>query len=99
MTTGNRTWRHWSGGLVWLGLAVGSGTRSTAMAQQVAPVDQRVRHASTVTGAAPRRATIKAPLVFTGATVIDVRDGRHVPDQTVIIVGNRMRAVGSANTV
>ena len=39
------------------------------------------------------------PLVFDGVIVIDVRHGLRLPAQRVVIVGNRIRAVGSVGTV
>jgi len=40
-----------------------------------------------------------APLVFDGVTVIDVQWGRRLPAQRVVIVGNRIQAVGNARGV
>jgi hypothetical protein len=40
-----------------------------------------------------------APLVFDGVTVIDVQQGRRLAAQRVVIVGNRIRTVGSVSTV
>lgn len=40
-----------------------------------------------------------APLAFKGVTVIDVMDGRRLPDQTVVVAGNRIQAVGTASQV
>ncbi len=40
-----------------------------------------------------------AALVFDGTTVVDVEQGRLVPDQRVVIVGNRIQAVGTAASV
>jgi hypothetical protein len=39
------------------------------------------------------------PLVFDRVTVIDVEHGRRIGDQRVVIIGNRIRAVGSVRTV
>src|SRR5258705_6508214 len=44
--------------------------------------------------AAPRLASAAVPLVLADVTVIDVRDGRRLPHQTVVIVGTRIRALG-----
>jgi imidazolonepropionase-like amidohydrolase len=38
-------------------------------------------------------------LAFTGVTVVDVTDGKLVPDQTVVVAGNRVQAVGPAKKV
>ena len=38
-------------------------------------------------------------LALAGVTVIDVTDGRLVPDQTVVVVDNRVRIVGPARAV
>jgi cytosine/adenosine deaminase-related metal-dependent hydrolase len=35
-----------------------------------------------------------AALAFTGVTVVDVADGRLVPEQTVVVTGNRVQTVG-----
>lgn len=43
--------------------------------------------------------TAVAALVFDGVTVIDVRNGKHLPAQRVVIVGNRIEAVGAASAV
>jgi imidazolonepropionase-like amidohydrolase len=40
-----------------------------------------------------------ASLVFDGVTVVDVEQGKLLPDQRVTIAGNRIAAVGSASTV
>jgi hypothetical protein len=40
-----------------------------------------------------------APLVFTRVTIIDVTDGRLVPDQTVIVTGNRVQTIGPVDKV
>ena len=39
------------------------------------------------------------PLVFDGVTVVDVEQGRLLPGQRVVIVGNRIQAVGNASGV
>jgi hypothetical protein len=46
-----------------------------------------------------KQPTVTAPLVFDGVTVIDVEHGRRIPLQRVVIVGNRIRTMGSMNTV
>lgn len=38
-------------------------------------------------------------LVFVHATVVDVRDGSHLPDRTVVVEGNRIRAVEPSGVV
>ncbi len=43
----------------------------------------------------PPQPSEKAPLVFRGVTVVDVRDGQRLADQTVVIVGNRIQAITS----
>ena len=47
---------------------------------------------------APPHAAVR-PLVFDGVTVIDVVQGRRLPAQRVVVIGTRIRAVGSAGTV
>jgi imidazolonepropionase-like amidohydrolase len=38
-------------------------------------------------------------LVFVHATIVDVRDGSLLPDRTVIVVGNRIRALGPTDAL
>ena len=38
-------------------------------------------------------------LVLTGVTVIDVRDGQPRPDTTIVVVGNRISALGNTGDV
>jgi hypothetical protein len=52
---------------------------------------------SAVVGA--QQLSTNAPLVFDGVTVIDVQKGRLLPAQRVVIVGNRIRAVGGVGAV
>jgi hypothetical protein len=40
-----------------------------------------------------------APLVFDGVTVVDVEHGQLLPDQRVVVTGNRIQTVGSAGSV
>ena len=40
-----------------------------------------------------------ASLVFDGVTVVDVEGGQLVPDQRVVIVGNRIKDMGATNAV
>ena len=68
--------------------AVGGDSARIHVAQGTAP-----------SGVPPSLATSTAPLVFRGVTVIDVRAGRHLPNQTVVIVGNRIHALGPAKAV
>jgi imidazolonepropionase-like amidohydrolase len=42
--------------------------------------------------------TADAPLVLRGATIVDVTDGRLLPDQTVIIARRRIRMIGATRT-
>src|SRR6188472_1422952 len=42
---------------------------------------------------------LRASLVFDGVTVVDVDQGKLVPDQRVVIAGNRIQAVGSLSSV
>lgn len=49
--------------------------------------------------AAGTRPAAAAPLVFDGATVVDVAQGRLLPAQRVVVVGTRIRAVGSIRSV
>ena len=48
---------------------------------------------------APLRATAAAPLIFRGVTVIDVTDGARRAKQTVVIVGNRIQAIGPMDAI
>jgi hypothetical protein len=40
-----------------------------------------------------------APLVFDGVTVVDVEGGKNIPAQRVVILGNRIKTIGSVATV
>src|SRR6185369_12167245 len=48
---------------------------------------------------AQQPATAATSLVFDGVTVVDVERGKLVPDQRVVVAGNRIRAVGRARAV
>lgn len=48
---------------------------------------------------AQQQATTPTALVFDGVTVVDVGEGKLVPDQRVVITGNRIAAVGGAGMV
>ena len=74
--------------LGWLGVTMAVLLGSRAMAQVGVP-----RMA-----AMPSAAQLR-PLVFDGVTVIDVTQGRRVPAQRVLIIGNRIRSMGRAQTV
>jgi len=74
------------------GLALGSGMR--ALAWGATTIDG-LSPAATSTSAAPPL----APLVFDGVTVVDVEQGRLLPDQRVVIVGTRIKHMGGASTV
>jgi hypothetical protein len=50
-----------------------------------------------VAGAQQSAAT--APLVFDGVTVVDVELGKDLPAQRVVILGNRIKTIGSVATV
>jgi hypothetical protein len=52
------------------------------------PVGASAQQAATATSA--------SSLVFDGVTVVDVEQGKLVPDQRVVIAGNRIKAVGSS---
>ncbi len=41
-------------------------------------------------------ATVATPLVFRGVTVIDVQVGRRLRNQAVVVIGNRIQAIGPA---
>ncbi len=56
----------------------------------------RAKGADTLLVLAP---PLVAPLAFTNVTVINVQNGKLVPDQTVSIVGNRLQAVGPSRQV
>jgi imidazolonepropionase-like amidohydrolase len=45
------------------------------------------------------RAQRRPPLAIRGVTIVDVRDGTLVTDQTVLVEGDRIRAVGPAGEV
>src|SRR5260221_12451453 len=57
--------------------------------------------ASAIPAAAGAQQSTTAPtsLVFDGVTVIDVESGKLVPDQRVVITGNRIQAVGNVGAV
>ncbi len=42
---------------------------------------------------------VSTPIAFTGVTVVDVRDGQLLADQTVVISGTQISAVGPASQV
>jgi hypothetical protein len=44
-----------------------------------------------------QKPVVVATLVFDGVTVIDVEHGSHIPAQRVVIVGNRIKAIGGVN--
>lgn len=48
-------------------------------------------------GHAQQASPATAPLVFEGVTVVDVERGRFVPNQRVVIRGNRITAMGGAD--
>ncbi len=75
----DRRSERWGCGLVWLLSA--SMVAGGASAQQPAPL------------AAPPQASAAAPLVFRDVTVIDVRDGRRLPNQMVVVIGSRIRSI------
>src|SRR4051794_29136274 len=61
-----------------------------------------------VTGAIPARANAQQPpavapagtvLLLDGVTVVDVEQGKLVPNQRVVIAGNRIQAVGAVRAV
>jgi Amidohydrolase family len=41
----------------------------------------------------------RKPIVFTGATIIDVKSGRTTSDMTIVVVGNRIAALGKTGEV
>ncbi len=47
------------------------------------------------TGAATRRSVATPSLALTHVSVVDVENGRLLPDQTVVVSGNRIAAVGA----
>ncbi len=49
-----------------------------------------------VTASAQQAATVTPSLVFDGVTVVDVEQGKLIPNQRVVIAGNRIQAVGKA---
>ncbi len=52
------------------------------------------------TMAGAQQATAAAPsLVFDQVTVVDVEHGKLLPDQRVVIVGNRIQAIGDGGAV
>ena len=79
-----------------------------------ATLRQKMRRASMLTGGsaafilagvaplmanAQQTANATASLVFDKVTVVDVEQGKLVPDQRVVVTGNRITAVGSASAV
>ncbi len=44
-------------------------------------------------------AAATTPLVFDGVTVVDVEQGKLLPDQRVVIAGNRIQAVGNFQSI
>src|SRR5881394_3312528 len=60
--------------------------------------------AVTLPGAVPAAVSAQQPatvpsLIFDGVTVVDVEQGKLVPDQRVVIAGNRIQTVGGAGAV
>ncbi len=49
--------------------------------------------------AGAQQATAAPSLVFDGVTVVDVEHGKLLPDQRVVIVGNRIQAIGDEGAV
>jgi imidazolonepropionase-like amidohydrolase len=58
-----------------------------------------VAEASAQQAAPAGKAAAPPALAFKDVTVIDVTDGRLIPEQTVVIVGNRIQEVGPSNNV
>jgi hypothetical protein len=52
-----------------------------------------------VTANAQHAVTAATVLVFDGVTIVDVEQGKLVPDQRVVITGNRIEAMGGADAV
>lgn len=75
--------------LPWRGTALP--LRSTAL---VIAIVGCVQQGAAQSQAPARSAAAAAPFALTGATIIDVVGGRTLPDQTIVIVGNRIHAVG-----
>jgi imidazolonepropionase-like amidohydrolase len=48
---------------------------------------------------AQQATTAAAPLVFNGVTVVDVEQGKLVPNQRVVIAGNRIQTMGNVSAV
>ncbi len=65
----------------------------------VFPVAAQVRSPQLAPGIPPSLATASAPLAFRHVTVIDIVTGARRPNQTVVIVGHRIRALGPASAV
>jgi imidazolonepropionase-like amidohydrolase len=78
-------------------LVLGHFAVSPQLAAQPALSPQQSIPASASSGATPKPAT--APLAFTGVTVVDVSNGRLVPEQTVVVAGNRVHTVGPTGQV
>jgi hypothetical protein len=49
--------------------------------------------------AGAQQSSTAAPLVFDGVTVVDVELGKNIPAQRVVILGNRIKTIGSVATV
>src|SRR6186997_387349 len=54
---------------------------------------------ATPTVAGAQRPAVAASLMFDGVTVVDVESGKLVPDQRVVITGNRIQTVGGVGAV
>jgi len=50
-------------------------------------------------GHAQKMAPAATPVVFDGVTVVDVEHGTLLPTQRVVIVGNRIQAIGKADAI
>jgi imidazolonepropionase-like amidohydrolase len=48
---------------------------------------------------AQMQSALRRPVVFVGATIIDVKGGTPTPDMTIIVIGNRIAAIGKAGKV
>lgn len=87
--------------LAWLLAALGfaaatpvAAQDSTAVKAPAAAPESAVPQATTVTVPG-----VTGPFAFEGVTIVDVTDGTLVPEQTVVVEGNRVKEIGKAGKV
>jgi len=91
-----------------LTLALGAYTSSITLAQDTpapapmpAPTPQQIETIvkARTRSTPPTPAPPQTPLAFRNVTVVDVTNGKLLPDQTVLVTGNRIGTIGPAATV